>query len=993
MKRKILTALTAGMLLSNSVFAESATSKFAPSQKKPKKVYIVQLDSEPLSSYSGTIPGLSATKPTKRGKIDPQSSSYQHYSNFLRSRREQVLSTVPSAHTVHEYDTAFNGFAAVMSEKEAAALRGRADVKGVWEDELLKPHTDSTADFLGITDMPSPWLWGITGEDIVVGVIDTGIHPEHQSVADIATPLQGNLGPQVPYGSIPDSFTGDGCEFGNSDQNPNDAAFTCNNKLIKAKSFSDAFLTNNELADYEFLSARDADGHGTHTATTAAGNYGVITPDGKTLTGMAPRARIAVYKVCWDAPDPDDSGCSSADSMAAIDEAVADGVDVINFSIGGASTTFSGADDIAFLFAADAGVFVATSAGNNGPGPETMGTPSGVPWITAVGASEDDQSFGLALQVSSPESVSGTYEGREGNGTVSLEEVGAVSAEVVLSEPLEACSEVTNSESLEGSIALVRRGGCSFTDKYNNAADAGALAIVVYNDGTADDRINPISMSAPDTRIPGMMISYYEGETLAASSEVSGVIDPSQLIPREDRVANFSSRGQNGGAPDIIKPDISAPGVGIIAGISPVLSGGELFGALSGTSMASPHVAGVMAMLKQANPHWSPAMAKSALMTSARNDLRKSYGLADATPFDIGAGAIVPRDAFKPGLVYDAGFNDYLAFLCGAELQPEMVDSNTCDALTSLGYSSDSSDLNLASMGVADLLGSQTIKRRVTSVAPGQRWYWASINAPLGIDVDINPKVLRLREGESAEFEVTFTATESAEMNTWVFGDLTWQSVGSQISVRSPIAIRPVPLAAPQQLTGSGTDGNLELNVGFGYNGDFQVNVTGLAEGEATTTTVEDGDVQVIFFDIPEGTELAHIAMYDADVGNGSGSDDLDLEVYGPAPNYPEVGTSGSATSAESVSLANPSPGQYAAVVVDYATSAGPTSFSLFNFNLNGDNGNTAVDAPTQAQIGETGVVSLEWMNITPSTRHLGILAHGDGEKDFSETQVMINTQ
>ncbi|WP_353057077.1 hypothetical protein [Microbulbifer sp. VAAF005] len=133
--------------------------------------------------------------------------------------------------------------------------------------------------------------------------------------------------------------------------------------------------------------------------------------------------------------------------------------------------------------------------------------------------------------------------------------------------------------------------------------------------------------------------------------------------------------------------------------------------------------------------------------------------------------------------------------------------------------------------------------------------------------------------------------------------------------------------------------------------------------------------------------------MYDADVGDGSGSDDLDLEVYGPAPNYPEVGTSGSATSAESVSLANPSPGQYAAVVVDYATSAGPTNFSLFNFNLNGDNGNTAVDAPAQAQIGGTGVVSLEWMNITPNTRHLGILAHGDGEKEFSETQVMINTQ
>ncbi|WP_444943247.1 S8 family serine peptidase [Microbulbifer sp. ZKSA006] len=993
MKRKILSALMATMLLSGSGFAESLGERSAPSQEKARKVYIVQLEGEPLSSYSGTLPGLPATKPSPRSKLDPQSSSYRHYSGFLKSRREQVLSTVPSARRVHEYDTAFNGFAAVMSDREAAALRARGDVKGVWEDKLLKPHTDSSADFLGITDMPSPWLWGITGEDIVVGVIDTGIHPEHLGVADMATPFQGNMGPQVAYGAIPDSFTGEGCDFGNSDHNPNDAAFTCNNKLIKARSFSDAFLANNELADYEFLSARDADGHGTHTATTAAGNYGVTTPDGETLTGMAPRARIAVYKVCWDAPDPDDSGCSSADSMAAIDEAVADGVDVINYSIGGSGTTFSGADDIAFLFAADAGVFVATSAGNSGPGPETMGTPSGIPWITAVGASEDDQSFGLAMQVSAPVEVAGTYEGREGNSTVSLEEVGALSADIALSEPLEACSPLTNTDALGGAIALVRRGGCSFTDKYNHAADAGAVAIVVYNDGTADDRINPITMSAPDTRIPGMMISFYEGDALANSSGVSGAIDPSQLIAREDRVANFSSRGQNGGAPDIIKPDISAPGVGIIAGISPVLSGGELFGALSGTSMASPHVAGVMALLKQANPHWSPAMAKSALMTTARSDLRKSYGLEDATPFDMGAGIIVPRDAFKPGLVYDAGFNDYLAFLCGATLQPQLVDSATCDALLSQGYSSDSSDLNLASIAVAELLGSQTIKRRVTSVSPGRRWYWASVNAPAGIDVEINPKVVSLAEGQSAEFEVTFTTTESAELDTWVFGDLTWQSVGTQVSVRSPIAVRPVPLAAPLDLSAAGTDGSLDLNVGFGYNGDFQVSIAGLAEGLATNATIEDGDVEVIFFDIPDGTELATIAMFDADVGDGGGSDDLDLEVYGPAPNYPEVGTSGNATSTESVSVTNPTPGQYAVVVVDYATAAGPTDFSLFNFYLHGDSGNTALNAPTQAQIGTTGIVSLEWMNLAPNTRHLGILTHGDGEKVFSQTQIMVNTQ
>ncbi|WP_444903514.1 S8 family serine peptidase [Microbulbifer sp. CnH-101-E] len=993
MKRKIISSLIAGLLCSGSSFAASVADTLTPEIQKNKKVYIVQLDGEPLSTYSGTVAGLSSAKSNVRRKADPRSSSYRHYSDFLKTRRQQVLSAVPGARKVHEYKAAFNGFAAIMSEKDAEALRSHKDVKGVWEDRLLKMHTDSTADFLGLTNTPSPWLWGITGEDVVVGVIDSGIHPEHPSLMDVPTPRQGNRGVNISYGPVPESFIGEGCEFGNTDFNPGDAAFTCNNKLIKAKSFSDAFLSNKTLADYEFLSARDADGHGTHTATTAAGNYGVVTPDGKTLTGMAPRARIAAYKVCWDAPDPDDSGCSSADSMAAIDEAVADGVDVINFSVGGSSTVFTGADEIAFLFAADAGVFVATSAGNNGPGPQTMGTPSGVPWITAVAAAEDDQSFGTALQVDAPEAVVGTYDAREGNGPITMEDVGLLSAPVVVGAPLEACSALTNSEAIEGKIALVKRGGCSFSTKYNNAADAGAVAIVVYNDGSAVDRMDPIVMSAPDTTIPGVMIRHADGAMLVENSGVTGTLDPELKISREDRIASFSSRGHNVGATDIIKPDVAAPGVGILAGTSPVLSGGNLFAAKNGTSMASPHVAGIMALLKQAHPDWSPAMAKSALMSTARTNLQKSFGPEAADPFDIGAGAIVPAAAFDPGLVYDAGFNDYLAFLCGAENQPQIIEASTCEGLVSAGYSLDSSDLNLPSIGIGELVGTQTIKRRVTSVGRGQRWYWASVEAPAGVEVSVNPKTLRLREGDSAEFEVTFTVTEEAAMNEWVFGELSWKSVGLRQEVRSPIAVRPVPLSTTQKISVDGSDGAVNLPVQFGYNGNYQVDINGLAEGVPFPGSVEDGENQLIFFDIPEGTKLARVALFDADVGDGSGSDDLDLQVYGPGPDFPEVGTSGSPTSAESVDLVNPAAGQYAVFVVDYASAEGPTPFTLFNFNLSGDNGNTQLTAPPQAQINSSGTINLEWQDLSPGTRALGILSHGNGETVFAETEVIVNTQ
>ncbi|MCX2793987.1 S8 family serine peptidase [Microbulbifer thermotolerans] len=985
--------LLAGILLSFGSMAETDPKTLKPDIRRDHKVYIVQLADKPLVAYEGHIPGLAATKPNANAKLNPQSSQYRHYADFLRARRDTVLASVPGARKVHEYQVAFNGFAALMSSKDAEALRARKDVLGVWEDKLLKPQTDSTRDFLGLTGFFGPWLWGVTGEDIVIGVIDSGVHPEHPSLADTHTPRRGNRGRAVPYGPVPDHFVGEGCDFGNSEFNPADAPFECNRKLIKAESFSDAFLTVNTLADYEFLSARDAGGHGTHTATTAGGNYGVEGPTGGILSGMAPRARIAVYKVCWDAPNPDDSGCFSSDSMAAIDQAVADGVDVINFSVGGSSTTFNGPDDIAFLYAADAGVFVSVSAGNRGPDSETVGTPSGVPWVTAVAAMEDDQSFGTGLRLDAPADIAATYEGLEGGGPVSLADVGAISANVVTTEPQDACGPLTNSDAIDGQIALVIRGGCAFTDKYNNAAAAGARAIVVYNDGTGPDRMDPIVMSAPDTTIPGIMIRHSDGALIAASSDSAGTLSPEIQVSRVDRIAGFSSRGANGGAPDIIKPDVAAPGVGIIAGTSPVSSGGNLFAAMNGTSMASPHVAGVMALLKQVHPDWTPAMAKSALMTTARSGLRKSFGSEAADPFDIGSGAISPSDAFTPGLVYDAGLPDYFAFLCGAEKQPQLVDGTTCSELEDLGYSTDSSDLNLASIGVAELAGSQTITRRVTSVAPGRQWYWVSVDAPEGVNVHVQPRVLRLKRGESATYRVTFTATDAASLGEWTFGSLTWHSLGNRYQVRSPIALRPVPITAPESVIGNGSEGSLSFDVQFGYSGNYQVQISGLAEGIAYPGAVEDGDNDLIFFEIPEGTELSRIALFDADVGAGDGSDDLDLQVYGPAPDFPLVGSSGTPTSAETVTLRNPEPGQYAAFVVDYASAAGPTPYTLFNFNLKGDAGNALLSAPTAADVGRRSSVSLDWMGLAPGGRALGLLRHGDGEQTFAETEVMINTQ
>ncbi len=1009
-----------GLAVSTAGLADKAAdATVKASSKQRQKTYIVQMKSDPIASYDGRIRGLAATKPAKGAKVDPQSTDFKRYAAHLQALHDNALNAVGGGRKVYDYRVVFNGFAAVLTPEQVEALKTRGDVLNVWEDKKLKPQTNSTRHFLRLTGDDGPWAEGFVGENVVIGMIDTGIQPDHPGLADVPTPKKGNHGPKVPYGPPPAGFTGTGCDFGNTAFNPLDAPFTCNNKLLKAQSFPAGFLAGQSpataFAAGEFDSARDSDGHGTHTSTTAGGNFGVKAEiDGERagiLSGMAPRARIATYKVCYDAPDPNDSGCTTSDSAAAIDQAVADGVDVINFSIGGPSTSFTGVTEIAFLFAADAGVFVAVSAGNAGPGAETIGTPSGVPWVTSVGASEDNENFGTGLEVNSPVSIAAVYEGLEGAGDVTLADAGTIAAGVVPAVPLDGCAALTNGGDIDGNIALVIRGTCAFTDKYNNAAAAGARAIVVYNDGTTPDRFDPITMSAPGTTIPGIMIGFLDGDlinTTAGGGPVTGTLSPDIQVPRVNRITGFSSRGPNGGAPDIIKPDVTAPGVNIIAGetLFPNVNntGGTFFQFLSGTSMSSPHTAGSLALLKQAHPDWSAAIARSALMTTARRNLRESFGDDKADPFDIGAGFIRPRGALNPGLAYDAGFLDYLAFLCGAENQILIVDPADCAFLESIGFSLDSSDLNLPSIGIADLVGTQTIRRTVTNVGKHRKRYHVTVKEPPGIDVSVSPSVIHLKKGESATYEVTFTATNEAVSDEWAFGSLAWRHGHDDhnihghddhdIVVRSPIAVRPVSLAAPDEVTAEGTDGTVSFDVQFGYTGDYQVGVDGLTAGGAQPATVADGDFNQHDFDVPLGTTLARFSLFDEDTGTGAGTDDLDIQVFGPeSAGFPFLGQSAGATSEEEFDIVNPEPGIYAVLVIDFATEPGDTPYTQFNFNLDGnDSGNTTVTTPT-AVVGTTGTVDVEWQGLAPGTRHLAILNHSDGVETIGETELLINTQ
>lgn len=1010
---KICASLTGvvPLLVSGLLFAAPGENA-VPVARDKGKTYIVQMSADPVAAYEGSVRGLPATRPGKGKKIDTHSEPVREYVRYLDREHEQVIQELGAVQRkLYDYRYTFNGFAAVLTKAEAEALRSRGDVLGVWEDELLELHTDNSPDFINLTGGGEPWSKGYTGEDVIIGIIDTGIWPEHPSVADVPTPKKGNKGPQIPYGPPPASWNGDGfpdnCQFGNHSFNANDADFACNNKLLAARFYRAGFAAGDICGEpgmdcgwTEFLSARDNDGHGSHTATTAAGNHGVEALIGGefvgTVSGVAPRARLAVYKICWNGSlqTTVPRGCASSDAMAAIDQAVADGVDVLNYSIGGSGTTFNGADDIAFLFAANAGVHVATSNGNAGPGAQTVGTPSGVPWLTAVGAAQDNQVFALAVNVTAPAAVAGNKEALEGAGPVTLEDTGTIIEELVVGEPANGCAPLANAAAVDGNTVLIIRGVCGFLDKYLNAQNAGANAIIVYNDGAAPDRVDPIVMGGltAAVMIPGVMIGHFDGLDLAGAAGVKVVLDPDNLISKENTIAGFSSRGPNGGAPDVIKPDVAAPGVDILAAHTPFPNDfgtpGLLFQSISGTSMASPHVAGTLALLHQARPEWTPAMAKSALMTTARQNLNKTFGTTPADAFDIGAGHIQPGDAFDPGLVYDAGLADYIRFLCGSDTQPQVFTSATCDAFGSI----DSSDLNLPSIAIGELVGSQTITRTVTNVGTEAKPYRVEVDAPPGIDVSVSPSTINIEAGQSASYEVTFSVTDVSVMDEWAFGSLSWNHGKDQ--VRSPIAIRPVALSAPEELRLAGTEGTLSFDVAFGYTGDYEVNVNGLQPGNAALGSVADGAFNQHNFLVPAGTTLARFATFDEDVGAGDGSDDLDLQIFFfTGTGFQFLGSSGTATSEEEFNVVNPTPGFYVVLVIDFASAPGPTDYTLFNFNMDGDDaGNTTVTTPSAVR-GETGTVTVDWTGLPPGTRNLGILNHSDGTSGIGQTEMLIDTR
>ena len=971
MRRKYLSLFCLIVILSMLI----ALPGFAQGEvKSDKKVYIVIMAQDPVIAYDGDVDGYEATEPDEGDKINTNSAHVKKYVKFLEKKHDKAAkgAAVKESEVVYDYFYSLNAFAAPMTEVQVAEMHKQPGVVLVLDDVMRYPDTDSAPDFLGLTDPAGPWAKGYDGEDVVIGVIDTGIWPEHPSFAD-----DGSYGPS-PVGPIP-------CEFGNTDHNSNDAPFTCNNKLLGARQMLNTYRTYLGAASYEYDSARDDNGHGTHTASTAGGNAGVEAsmysiPLG-TISGIAPRARIIAYKGLGYL------GGYTSDLAAAIDRAVADGVDVINYSIGGGAAG-PGADEIAFLFATNAGVHVATSAGNAGPGSATLGSPGTMPWITTVGASTQSRFFegtvvlGDGL-VYTGASITG--------GTEELPLVDAADYGNELCIPPTSGSFIGD---ISGKIVLCKRGAVARADKSRAVYLAGGAGMVMYN---TDDVGNLATDShfVPSVHIdytPGLAIKAYIAADPAPTAKINGgVVSEWPFAPS---MTKFSSRGPNPVAGDIIKPDITAPGTQILAGNSPTPHDayslpGELFQAIQGTSMSSPIVAGVFALIDQAHPDWSPAMVRSAIMTTANQDVVDNDRMSPADPFDFGSGHVNPGgkankgSAFEPGLAYDAGLFEYAAFTCGMDWG--VFTQGSCDFLESIGVPSDPSDLNYPSIGIADLPGSQTVIRTVTSVAKESGWreYSVSVCPPPGYEVTVSPSSFKLKKGQSVDYEVTITNV-SAPVGEWRIGSLTWSDNTGHYDVYSPIAVCGALFSAPAEISGSGENGAASFDVVFGYSGSYTAAAHGLELATVTSdNVVQDPDQTFAPSDVGSGAvlhefNLSGAALFRIAMPPEATEPDADLDIFVYNPDGVQVASSTSGGTNELIDIFSPMDGKWSVYVHGWSSPGGDSDYDMYTWAISATpGGNMTIDpAPGPASIGATETIKVSWTGATAGEWHLGAVSH-----------------
>ncbi|KAE8708326.1 Subtilisin-like protein protease [Hibiscus syriacus] len=726
--------------------------------------------------------------------LNPTSAELQEVKN---SHYELLGSFVGSTETAKEkifysYTKNINGFAALLDEEEASQISKHPNVVSVFPNKGRKLHTTRSWDFLtlernGIIPSDSLWKRARFGEDTIIGNLDTGVWPESKSFRD------DDMGP------IPSRWRGS-CQRG----------VRCNRKLIGAKYFNKgyaAFL--GEELNATLRTVRDLEGHGSHTLSTAGGNFvhgaSVFGYGNGTSKGGSPKARVATYKVCW--PPVDGNQCFDADIMAAFDVAISDGVDVLSLSLGGEPAEFfEDGVSIGAFHAAKKGISVVLSAGNSGPTPGTVSNLS--PWMFTVAASTIDREFtsyaelGNNVQLKGASLATAALKSRNLYPLISAEQAKAGNALAAVAILCQAGS--LDPKKVKGKILVCLRGENARTDKGRQALLAGAVGMILANDEKSGNEIIADPHLLPATHLnftDGLTVYAYINSTKNPTAYITPVKTKLDTKPAPF-MASFSSRGPNVIEPAILKPDITAPGVSIIAAFTGALGPTEdaldsrrlPFTSMSGTSMSCPHVSGIAGLLKSLHPDWSPAAIRSAIMTTARTRDNTVNPMLDsdnkmATPFEYGAGHARPNRAMDPGLVYDLTVDDYLNYLCARGYNETSIQLFSGKPY-SCSKSNRVTDLNYPSITVPELESSATIRRKVKNVGtPGT--YRAHVRSPAGVSVTVKPLTLTFEKiGEELKFRVTFKTKRKADAGGegYAFGVLTW-SDGFHY-VRSPLVVK-----------------------------------------------------------------------------------------------------------------------------------------------------------------------------------------------------------
>ncbi|KAL3681071.1 hypothetical protein R1sor_024027 [Riccia sorocarpa] len=807
-KKRIMVML---LMVSMLLHSEGSPSPYSGSlDKVSASVYIVRLRGESVQQR--------VSADTTTDSSSGLNFQVEEYTEFLKSSHDNLLAGVlePSSfEKLYSYTYLINAFSVKLREDtyQVRALKNHPDVVYMERETIFKKATTHTPDFLGLPN--GAWLAAggpkHAGKDVVIGMLDTGINPSHASfTSNYYGPLKSWKGKCVVAETFP--------------------LGSCNQKIVGAQYFAKGITAANLFnSTYDFDSPLDGDGHGTHTSSIAAGNLGVpVIVRGHNYgnaSGVAPRARLAVYKVIYR-----DGGFLS-DVLAGIDQAVQDGVQILSISLGSTSGTYGvpalSTFEVALLFAVKAGVVVVHAAGNSGPYPLSMN--SFGPWVISVASGLSDRSYPnpVIFKDAGVFPGAGFSAGTPGDGFYPLihaEDAFLNHTSTYDAEYYSYCEDASpfNRALVAGKILI-----CNFVEYYSGGAAAqfqaalstaknlSAVGLIIVrepNDVGRDksNSFDPIPFTMPasfvmDANASSEILKQYKQKTKKYSDGHIREFGAYARLPdsrvasykvEAPQVSSFSARGPTYAntvtsvVADVLKPDIVAPGSQIWGAWSPRaidVNGysGQEFALLSGTSMATPHVAGIVALLRQIHPDWSVSTIQSAILTSATQydskgrrllaqqpSANASQLLGDGTPFDFGYGAINPTAALDPGLVFKTGFQDHINFLCtlpGADANT-VQDATGGTCRTSRG--SRSSDLNLPAITIANLIGTRKVKRYVTSVTDTQETYTASIRHPGGVKVAVKPAVFTIQPQTTLSFRLTFKAVKNVQ--SFTFGSITW---------------------------------------------------------------------------------------------------------------------------------------------------------------------------------------------------------------------------